>query len=82
VVGNYRATPGNYSLRLDLAGHSAGVRRQLQQRLHQRGQRPDLSSGGDHRTATVAGTIMAPENTNTDEDYYNLGVLNAGMWWN
>jgi hypothetical protein len=37
-----------------------------------------LSVSGTHRTATVAGTLMAAEGSNTDEDVYNLGLFNAG----
>jgi hypothetical protein len=37
-----------------------------------------LAVSGTHRTATVAGTIMAAEGSNTDEDFYNLGLYNAG----
>jgi hypothetical protein len=37
-----------------------------------------LAVSGTHRTATVAGTIMAAEGSNTDEDFYNLGLFNAG----
>ncbi|WP_295430297.1 hypothetical protein, partial [uncultured Thiodictyon sp.] len=37
-----------------------------------------LVTAAGHRTATVTGTIMAPEGSNTDEDYYSLGLFNAG----
>ena len=37
-----------------------------------------LAVSGTHRTATVAGTIMAAEGSNTDEDVYSLGLFNAG----
>ena len=33
---------------------------------------------GAHRTATVQGTLVAQENSNTDEDYFALGLLSAG----
>ena len=31
-----------------------------------------------HKTATVAGTVMAPTGSNTDEDLFQLGRLSAG----
>ncbi|HEX9890428.1 MAG TPA: lectin-like protein, partial [Nitriliruptorales bacterium] len=37
-----------------------------------------LAVTGTHRTATVAGTVMAAEGSNTDEDVYRLGLFNAG----
>jgi hypothetical protein len=37
-----------------------------------------LAGAAGHRTATVAGTIMAAEGSNTDEDFYSLGIFNAG----
>ena len=37
-----------------------------------------LAGGQSHRTATVSGTIMAAEGSNTDEDVYSLGLVNAG----
>ena len=33
---------------------------------------------GTHRTATIAGTIMAPESGNVDEDYFSLGTVQGG----
>ena len=37
-----------------------------------------LAGGQGHRTATAAGTVMAVEGSNTDEDIYQLGPFNAG----
>ncbi|HUU84061.1 MAG TPA: CARDB domain-containing protein [Phycisphaerae bacterium] len=33
---------------------------------------------GTHRTATIAGTVMAPESGNVDEDYFSLGTVQGG----
>ena len=37
-----------------------------------------LSGANGHRTGTVAGTVMAAQGSNTDEDVFNLGFLTAG----
>lgn len=37
-----------------------------------------LTTAGNHRIATVAGAVMSPEGSNTDEDLFSLGVLNTG----
>ena len=78
-VGNYSTTPASYELRLDLA---RGIQ------LESDGSYSNDNLGGantltwttsgTHQTATVAGTIMAPEGSNTDEDYFNLGAVPVG----
>lgn len=37
-----------------------------------------LTTVGSQRVATVAGTIMASETNNVDEDYFNVGTIQAG----
>ena len=37
-----------------------------------------LTPQGNSLSATIAGTIMSPEGSNTDEDYFSLGTLNVG----
>ena len=37
-----------------------------------------LVQSGGHRLAAVAGLVMGPEGANFDEDFYGLGLLNAG----
>ena len=37
-----------------------------------------LTRVGTHQLATVGGTVMGPEGSNTDEDVFSLGVFNAG----
>ena len=37
-----------------------------------------FSPSGNQRTATAAGTIMAGQSGNVDEDYFSLGVVEAG----
>ena len=37
-----------------------------------------LQVAGARRSGAIAGTLMAPESGNVDEDYFNLGVVNAG----
>jgi hypothetical protein len=37
-----------------------------------------LAGEGGHRRATVTGTVIAPQGSNLDEDYFNLGLFNAG----
>ena len=78
-VGNYSATPDSYELRVDLArglqlesdawysNDSIGGANTL-----------TWTTSGTHQTATIAGTVMAPEGSNTDEDYFNLGAIPAG----
>ena len=39
------------------------------------------ADGPGHKTATVAGTVMAPTGSNTDEDLFQLGRVSAGTWW-
>ena len=78
-VGNYSATPDSYELRVDLArglqlesdawysnDNIAGANALT------------MSAAGTQQQATVAGTVMAPEGSNTDEDYFALGALNVG----
>jgi hypothetical protein len=82
-VGRYgnSPTPGDYELHVERAreGSSRSRTCELQQRHVWVVRPPDAGrSVGTHRTATVAGTIMAAEGSNTDEDVYNLGLFNAG----
>ena len=73
------ATPGSYELRVDLA---RGIQQESDADYSNDSiagaNALTLTAAGVHQQATVAGTLMAPEGSNTDEDYFALGTLNTG----
>ncbi|WP_374691304.1 pre-peptidase C-terminal domain-containing protein, partial [Accumulibacter sp.] len=75
----YNSTPGAYELHVE---RTRGVQQESDASYSNDtlgGANPlSLAGGQGHRTATVSGTIMAAEGSNTDEDVYNLGLFNAG----
>ena len=78
-VGNYSATPGSYELRVDLArGMQLESDACYSNDSIAGANALTMSAAGTQQQATVAGTVMAPEGSNTDEDYFALGALNVG----
>ncbi|MGB8993519.1 MAG: lectin-like protein, partial [Desulfobaccales bacterium] len=77
-VGNYSATPDSYELRVDLA-RGLQLENDAWYSNDSIAGANDLtvSAAGTQQQATVAGTVMAPEGSNTDEDYFALGTLNV-----
>ncbi|HNC52017.1 MAG TPA: pre-peptidase C-terminal domain-containing protein, partial [Accumulibacter sp.] len=81
LVGRYgyNSTPGAYELHVE---RTRGVQHEADASYSNDtvgGANPlNLAGGQGHRTATVSGTIMAAEGSNTDEDVYHLGLFNAG----
>ena len=75
----YAGDAGSYQVRLDVA-------RGIQQETDQQYANDSivgadvltLAAQGNHRVATVAGTVMGPEGTNKDEDFFGWGTINAG----
>ncbi|MCA9264762.1 MAG: pre-peptidase C-terminal domain-containing protein, partial [Planctomycetales bacterium] len=70
---------GSYQLRVDRArGIDLENDRSYANDSLQNASPLTLAASGTSQVATFAGTIMDSENANLDEDYYRLGVLNAG----
>ena len=78
VVGKYyyETNPGNYELQVELA-------RGIQQETDYNYSNDSVGGAntltlmidGANRRATVAGTVMGPEGSHPDEDYFSLGLL-------
>ena len=75
----YETTPGDYTLRLELA---RGIQQETDDNYRNdsigNANGLTMTPGGTHLRATVAGAVMGPESSNTDEDYFALGLLNVG----
>ena len=80
-VGHYRysGTVGNYQLRVELA---RGIDLESDAGYHNdsiaQADVVALETSGTHRNGQMAGTVMAGESGNVDEDYFDLGTVEAG----
>ena len=78
-TGYYDDTPGNYTLRVDIArGLQMESDRNYSNDTTGGATALTLATAGNRRTATVAGNIMTAEPGNTDEDHFSWGVITAG----
>ncbi|MDH7498796.1 MAG: CARDB domain-containing protein, partial [candidate division NC10 bacterium] len=80
-VGQYSGSPvaGSYQLRVDLArGTQLETDGNYSNDSVSGANAVSFQAIGTHRMATIAGTIMSPEGSNTDEDYFKLGAVQAG----
>ncbi|MBM3878584.1 MAG: LEPR-XLL domain-containing protein [Verrucomicrobia bacterium] len=76
----WSTTPGSYRLRVDLTrGVPLEDDGDYANDTPARANPLELASAGNHRTATIAGNIMASEGANRDEDMFGWGTINAGV---
>ena len=78
VRGSSSTSIGTYQVRVDLA---RGIQLESDSGYsndHGAGHFVGLAQSGNRFSGTIAGSIMSPEDTNLDEDRFNLGFRNAG----
>ncbi len=78
VLGDTDTTSGGYQFRVDIA---RGINLEWDQNYRNdslnNANSLDFAQTGALKTASVAGTVMATESTNTDQDVFNLGFMRA-----